>query len=103
MHNCKILSAGYGGGPPLSPFAKIATSFAIAMLISLFIVLVFSAHSLRAASRAQIAESIATENRIVCGSFGIAPGSDAYAGCVEALAGVRRFHEDRKVGAFSLP
>lgn len=61
--------------------------------------LFISGPAMRAAAQAQLEQIIADEDRDVCGSFGMRPGTREFVACSRELANVRKRQCDRDTAA----
>jgi|SRR6516164_3750359 hypothetical protein len=76
--------------PALGYFVLVA----VALLFGLY-ALVVSGPAMRAAAHEGLARTIAEEDRAFCEMFGARSGSDAFAACSKALAGIRQKQTER--------
>lgn len=79
---------------------------ALAYALLLAVVVAYGLHALfiagpamQAAAEAQLQRTIAAEDRDVCGSFGMRPGTSQFAACSLELAIVRQRQADRDTAA----
>jgi hypothetical protein len=79
---------------PPRPTLAYAALLAVAIAYGLH-ALFISGPAMREAARAQLEQTIADEDRDVCGQFGIRPGTSQFTTCSNELATVRQRQSDR--------
>ena len=77
----------------------IAAALVLAVATALGLHALVSAPAQREAAEAELARTIANEDRDVCGQFGVRPGTNAFVACSRELANVRRKQSDRDQAA----
>lgn len=83
---------------PSRPTLVYAALLAVVTAYGLHAMLI-SGPAMRAAARAELERTIADEDRDVCGSFGMRPGTREFVACSRELANVRQRQSDRETAA----